>query len=156
LATGAAFGRETNLPWAIYLWGTMRQPTQIYEIVLSILILGLVWVRKPNLNPGSDFLFFVSLISISRLVIETFRGDSTIVLGGLRLAQVLAWLLLALSLLGQEIIGQTGASFISNGNDIGSDNDPSESDDWKYARHAIPTKRTRVINSRKTKTKKRS
>jgi phosphatidylglycerol:prolipoprotein diacylglycerol transferase len=104
LASGTVFGRETDLPWAIYLWGSMRHPTQFYEIAASILIFGLIWMRKPNLKPGSDFLFFVALISTSRLIIETFRGDSTLIWGGLRLAQILSWLVLAISLIGLEFL----------------------------------------------------
>src|SRR5208337_1658517 len=39
LASGAAFGKETNLPWAIDQWGAAPQPTQIYEIIASLLTL---------------------------------------------------------------------------------------------------------------------
>src|SRR5581483_5745717 len=35
LATGAAFGQETTLPWGINLWSATRHPTQIYEIIAS-------------------------------------------------------------------------------------------------------------------------
>jgi prolipoprotein diacylglyceryltransferase len=82
----------------------MRHPTQFYEIAASILIFGLIWRRKPNLKPGCDFLFFVALISSSRLIIEAFRGDSTLIWGGLRLAQILSWLALAISLVGLELL----------------------------------------------------
>ena len=104
LASGAAFGDESNLPWAIDLWGAMRQPTQVYEIVASLLTLLLIWKRKPNSRPGGDFMIFVALTSLGRLVIEAFRGDSTLVLGGFRLAQILAWLALAASILCIEIL----------------------------------------------------
>ncbi len=104
LSSGAAFGEESNLPWATNLWGAMRQPTQVYEIISSSLVLGLIWVRKPNFVPGSDFMSFVALSSLGRLITEAFRGDSTLVLGGLRLAQIIAWLLLAFSLLGIELL----------------------------------------------------
>ena len=102
LASGAAFGKETDLPWAWQLWGANRHPTQVYEIIAALLILGFTWFRKRKLKPGGDFLSFVVLTSGSRLIIEAFRGDSTLVLGGLRVAQVSAWIILALSLLGLE------------------------------------------------------
>jgi prolipoprotein diacylglyceryltransferase len=104
LASGAAFGQESNLPWAIDLWGAIRQPTQVYEIITSLLTLGLIWIRRPNSIPGSDFLYFVALSSLSRLIIEAFRGDSTLVFGGLRLAQILAWLVLGTSFLCFELL----------------------------------------------------
>ena len=104
LASGAAFGQETNLPWAIDLWGAMRHPTQIYEIIASLLTLGLLWFRKADSKPGSDFLLFAALTSVSRLVIEGFRGDSTLILGGFRSAQIIAWLVLAVSLVALELL----------------------------------------------------
>ena len=35
LASGAAFGAETNLPWALELWGASRHPSQIYEALAA-------------------------------------------------------------------------------------------------------------------------
>ena len=98
LASGSAFGKETSLPWAINLWGAMRHPSQIYEILASLLILGLVWFRNADVRPGVYFLTFVALTSAARLFLEAFRGDSTLILGGFRAAQVLAWIVLAISL----------------------------------------------------------
>lgn len=104
LASGEAFGQETNLPWAINLWGAMRHPTQIYEIIASLLTLGLLWFRKANSKPGSDFLLFVALTAASRLIIEAFRGDSTLIFAGLRAAQLAAWIILAFALLALEFL----------------------------------------------------
>lgn len=39
LASGAAFGMETSVPWGIELWGAVRHPTQVYEIGLALAIL---------------------------------------------------------------------------------------------------------------------
>ncbi len=103
LASGAAFGRETNLPWGIDLWGARRHPTQVYEILASLVTLGLLWFRKAESNPGNHFLSFVALTSAGRVVIESFRGDSTLVFGGLRLAQLIAWAVLGASLAGLEL-----------------------------------------------------
>ncbi len=98
LASGNAFGKETTLPWGIELWGATRHPSQAYEIFASILVLGLLWFQKANLRPGVHFLTFAALTSGARLFLEAFRGDSVLVFGGLRLAQILAWVVLALSL----------------------------------------------------------
>jgi phosphatidylglycerol:prolipoprotein diacylglycerol transferase len=104
LASGTAFGRETNLPWGIDLWGAKRHPTQIYEILASLLTLGLLWFRGADSKPGSNFLAFVALTALSRLVIEAFRGDSTLVFGGLRAEQIEAWVVLLISLVGMEFV----------------------------------------------------
>ena len=98
LASGSAFGKETSLPWGIELWGAKRHPSQIYEILAALLILSLLWFRNADSKPGVLFLTFAALTSGARLFLEAFRGDSTLMFGRLRLAQILAWIVLAASL----------------------------------------------------------
>lgn len=95
LAAGTAFGSPTNLPWGIQLWNATRHPTQIYELIVSVLIFGFIWFRKTEFPHGAAFLTFTALTAASRLFLEAFRGDSTLIFGGLRLAQILAWIVLA-------------------------------------------------------------
>ncbi len=97
LAAGTAYGKPTDLPWAINLWNAKRHPTQIYELIASLLTFGLVWFHKPNLRPGLSFLTFTALTSAASLFLEAFRGDSTLVFDGFRLAQMIAWVILAAS-----------------------------------------------------------
>ncbi len=103
LASGAAFGSPTGLPWGIELWGMRRHPTQIYAALAAGLILFALWPsRKAFLSwvPARYFLTFAALTALARLVTEAFRGDSLTLPGGFRLVQVGAWLVLALSLWG--------------------------------------------------------
>jgi phosphatidylglycerol:prolipoprotein diacylglycerol transferase len=95
LAAGTAFGSPTTLPWGIDLWNASRHPTQLYELLASLLIFSLIWFPKPNPTPGFLFLHFAALTAGARLFLEAFRGDSSLVFGGLRLAQILAWAALA-------------------------------------------------------------
>ncbi len=104
LASGAAFGSEAHLPWSIQLWGAERHPTQVYELIAALIVLGIVWLRQPSRVAGRTFLLWLALAAASRLLIEGFRGDSTLVIGGLRLAQIAAWVVLALALLGLELL----------------------------------------------------
>ena len=103
LASGAAFGAPTSLPWGIELWGARRHPSQLYEALAGASILMILWPGrfKPQENaPGRYFLLFIALSAGARLFLEAFRGDSVLLPGGLRLAQVLAWIVLAASLWG--------------------------------------------------------
>jgi phosphatidylglycerol:prolipoprotein diacylglycerol transferase len=102
LASGAAFGKETAVPWAIDQWGALRHPTQIYEIIASILILVLILIQKTTAQPGYEFMLFVAFTAASQLVIEGFRGDSTLILGSFRLEQIAAWLILLAVLIGLD------------------------------------------------------
>lgn len=100
LASGAGYGSETSLPWAIEIAGALRHPSQVYETLAAAGILALILLQAshPALPKGHRFLIFVALTSASILFLEAFRGDSTLLPGGLRANQVFAWLILASSL----------------------------------------------------------
>jgi phosphatidylglycerol---prolipoprotein diacylglyceryl transferase len=98
LAAGSAYGKPTDLPWGIELWNAVRHPTQLYETIASLLILGLLWRMGPNPRRGIFFLTFAALTAFSQLIILAFRGDSTLIFNGLRQEQVIAWVVLAISL----------------------------------------------------------
>ena len=105
LASGQAYGTPSDLPWAIELFGTLRHPTQVYELILALIILAVVWPAHVNplekqiySQPGVRLWLFLSLSAAARIFLEAFRGDSLFILGGLRQAQVIAWLVLALCL----------------------------------------------------------
>lgn len=95
LAAGTAFGMETDAAWGINLWNAIRHPTQIYETAASLLVFGWVWLQKQNPRPGVLFLTYAALTSAAQLFIQAFRGDSALILNGLRQGQILAWLALA-------------------------------------------------------------
>ncbi len=108
LASGDAFGAPTHLPWGIYLWGEVRQPSQVYEILAAGIILWVVWPQGRLSNPpaqialtsGRAFLTFLALSAAARIFLEAFRGDSVLVFDRLRLAQLIAWGVLAVALWG--------------------------------------------------------
>ncbi len=102
LAAGTAFGSQTNVAWGIELWNATRHPTQIYELIASLLIFGILWFRKTDSPPGIHFINFTALTASARLFLEAFRGDSTLIFGGLRLAQTVAWVVLAVVFLVSE------------------------------------------------------
>jgi phosphatidylglycerol---prolipoprotein diacylglyceryl transferase len=104
LAAGTAFGRPTRLPWGMDLWNAIRHPTQIYALIASLLIFAYIWFRKPGSFSGSDFLWFTACSAGSRLLLEAFRGDSTLIFNGIRSAQLIAWVVLAAALIGGEIL----------------------------------------------------
>lgn len=104
LADGSAFGRETSLPWGIELHGAVRHPSQVYEIAAALFILNLIGLRKPFPAAGAQFLAFIAWTAGAHLFLEAFRGDSTLVFGGLRLGQILAWIVLASALFGREML----------------------------------------------------
>jgi phosphatidylglycerol:prolipoprotein diacylglycerol transferase len=103
LASGNFFGLPTDLPWSITLWDAHRHPTQIYEIIFAAIILLIVWqghyIFKFN-KPGTVFLSFIALTAAAHLFIAAFRGDSILVATGIRRDQIIAWVILAITLWG--------------------------------------------------------
>ncbi len=110
LAAGTAFGSPTALPWGIELWNATRHPSQIYELVASLAIFGWLWFGKSDSPNGLPFLNFVALTAGARLFLETFRGDSTLLFGGFRLAQIAAWGILLLVFLASESVRRQSKS----------------------------------------------
>ena len=106
LAAGTAFGSPTELPWGIELWNATRHPTQIYELIASLIIFGLIWFRKTDSRAGSNFLLFAALTAGTRLFLEAFRGDSTLIFGGIRLEQIIAWAVLVVALVASESLSR--------------------------------------------------
>jgi len=80
----------------------VRHPSQVYEIATALFILNLIGLRKPFSAAGVQFLAFLAWTAGARLFLEAFRGDSTLIFGGLRLGQIFAWIVLAAALVGVE------------------------------------------------------
>ncbi len=76
--------------------------TFIYAHRQKLSFWSLLGIHKTASPSGSEFLFFAALMAGTRLFLEAFRGDSTLILGGLRLAQILAWIILTLALFARE------------------------------------------------------
>ena len=106
LAAGTAFGSPTNAAWGIDLWNATRHPTQIYELIASLLIFAWLWFQKTDSPPGIYFLTFTALTTGARLFLEAFRGDSTLIFGEFRLAQIIAWVILGGVLIMSESLRQ--------------------------------------------------
>ena len=101
LSSGKGFGAPTQMPWAIFLWGQWRHPTQIYELIAAGISLGIFWPSRQHFQRAIPGIYGLSLLAVTagwRLFLEAFRADSVTVTGGFRLAQLTAWVILALSL----------------------------------------------------------
>jgi phosphatidylglycerol:prolipoprotein diacylglycerol transferase len=89
LMAGCCYGRPTTVPWSIvftdpfaasYVGTPLNvhlHPTQIYESVAELLILGLLlfFEKRGRAFPGRTIWAYVLLYAVSRFIIEFFRGD---------------------------------------------------------------------------------
>ncbi|MEZ5291832.1 MAG: prolipoprotein diacylglyceryl transferase [Vicinamibacterales bacterium] len=111
LAAGCCYGRPTQVAWAVTFTdpaaalnvGTplnvALHPTQLYESLagLAILVVILMLERRAGSFPGRTFWQFVLLYSVSRFVIEFYRGDDRGMMGMFSTSQVISLVLAPLS-----------------------------------------------------------
>lgn len=99
LLSGDGYGSPLQAPWAIQLWGEYRHPTQIYEMLLAV---GIVFIwRFTSMGtgvPGRSFWRVVGGLAAARIFTEAFHGDSAVLPGGFRAAQVAGLVILGAAL----------------------------------------------------------
>ncbi len=107
---GVAHGYPTILPWGIVYSpespagqmfpGQAIHPTQLYEMILNLIIFGILWkVRKKMKTHGHLFLLYVMLYSIIRVFVEHFRADKLTYLSQISAAQSIGVIGIVLSLI---------------------------------------------------------
>ena len=100
-SAGCCYGRETNLPWAVTFTdpeclarlGVPLHPTQLYSSLNAFLIfLILIIVRRFKRFDGFLISLYVLLYSISRPILELFRGDNRgfLIEGAISTSQLIA------------------------------------------------------------------
>ena len=111
-----AFGAPTDLPWKVFIprgsrpYGLVNyeyfHPTFLYESIWNLGVLGLLlylffWGLKhgDRLKTGTIFLTYWVAYSLGRVWIEGLRTDS-LMIGGLRIAQMVSLTGIALGILG--------------------------------------------------------
>jgi phosphatidylglycerol:prolipoprotein diacylglycerol transferase len=113
LMAGCCYGKPTDVAWAITFTdpaanlnvGTPLNvplhPTQVYESAAGLIIFGLLLLieRRGRSFPGRTFWLFVLLYSISRFVIEFYRGDDRGMVAALSTSQLISIVLAPLSLI---------------------------------------------------------
>lgn len=113
LAAGCCYGRPADLPWAITFTnpvaaanagtplGIPLHPTQLYEAgaELLILVVLLAFEHRGRVFAGRTFWSYLLLYSLSRFVIELYRGDPRgVVFGAVSTSQFISLILAPLSL----------------------------------------------------------
>ncbi len=106
---GCCYGRETSLPWAVVFrnpdslarLNVPLHPTQLYEAAGGLVLFSfLSWVERRKSFDGQVFWLFLFLYSITRFLVEIFRGDPRgfLFTGSLSTSQAIGILLAIFSL----------------------------------------------------------
>lgn len=99
-SAGNLFGKPSDLPWSVYLWGTTRHPLQIYYLIGILLILLNTFKEfKSRSIPGLLFLRSITLLSFLTVFLDFFNGNQQNTLGNINLIQIFAWIILFVSVI---------------------------------------------------------
>lgn len=95
LAEGDYFGTETDLPWAIELWGADRHPTQAYAVIGGVVTL-LVWARWQNelSFAGQGFLLIIAGNTVTWLLVSMLLANPSVLFNEYRREQIAMWIVL--------------------------------------------------------------
>ncbi len=97
LLNGCCYGVPSHVPWAFPVPTVdhlPRHPTQLYAILVSLLIFSIIWlIRKHRPFSGFLFWFYILLYTVGRFIVEGFRVSPIIAFGRLRLTQLFCLLL---------------------------------------------------------------
>ena len=100
------FGRPTSLPWGVRIDPANRpasfasystfQPTFLYESLWNVALVGFLLLveRRLSLRPGRLFVVYLAGYALGRLWIERLRIDFAHIIGGLRVNEWMALLVL--------------------------------------------------------------
>ncbi|MBI2089462.1 MAG: prolipoprotein diacylglyceryl transferase [Deltaproteobacteria bacterium] len=99
LAGDATWGKVTNVPWAmafpnaVFGWvdpltgvpyppGVRVHPTQLYELIQSLIVFGVLWpLRKKGYPDGTIFWLYLILAASMRFAVEFLRANPVVALG---------------------------------------------------------------------------
>ena len=124
LLAGCCYGSATDVAWGITFTNTLAaanvgtpleialHPTQIYEAVAELTVLGILLVgeRRWRLFPGRTFWTYLLLYPTARFMIEFYRGDPRgMVFGTLPTSQFLSALIVPLSIVMLIVLSRRGA-----------------------------------------------
>jgi phosphatidylglycerol:prolipoprotein diacylglycerol transferase len=110
LANGCCYGTPCALPWAITFprnnskvpGGVPLHPTQVYEILVLLIVLAVLWRLSRSRWQGTLLWWFLLLYGIGRPLAEVFRGDRNLhpLWGPLTLSQLICLVMAVLSGIG--------------------------------------------------------
>jgi len=85
-------------------------PTQIYEVLMSAVILLILWKLRPRITtPGALFCAWLVLAGIERFVVEIFRAKDDRLLGAFSVAQLISVLIVLVGVAGYSILTRRAA-----------------------------------------------
>ncbi|MED1518300.1 prolipoprotein diacylglyceryl transferase family protein [Bacillus paranthracis] len=93
-------GVQTTLPWGVKIYESkfIYHPIFVYEIILGLCILGLLWMKNERLGNGKNISVFLIVEGFAHIIISLVSEQNS-VLFGLSMQQILSFCVMSLGIL---------------------------------------------------------
>ncbi|MBE5105221.1 prolipoprotein diacylglyceryl transferase [Bacillus thuringiensis] len=93
-------GVQTTLPWGVKIYESkfLYHPIFIYEIILALCIIGLLWMRNERLGNGKNISVFLIFEGSAHIFISLISEQNSVVMG-LSIQQILSFCVISLGVL---------------------------------------------------------
>ena len=107
IINGEHFAKFTDLPWGVIYTHPLSpasgrpatHPAVGYELLFDVALLAALWPLRNRLRPnGMFFCLYGATYSVGRFFLSFLREESNVYFGGLNEAQIVALIVLALTL----------------------------------------------------------
>lgn len=93
-------GVQTTLPWGVKIYESkfLYHPIFVYEIILALCIIGLLWMKNERLGNGKNISVFLIVEGFAHIIISLISEQNS-VLFGLSIQQIMSFFLISLGIL---------------------------------------------------------
>ena len=93
-------GLQTTLPWGVKVCESnfLYYPLFVYEIILALCIVGLLWMKNERLGNGKNISVFLIIEGFAHIIISLVSEQNS-VLFGLSMQQILSFCVMSLGIL---------------------------------------------------------
>ncbi|ETT79533.1 MULTISPECIES: prolipoprotein diacylglyceryl transferase family protein [Bacillus] len=93
-------GVQTTLPWGMNIYESkfLYHPIFVYEIILALCIMGLLWMKNERLGNGKNISIFLIVEGFAHIIISLVSEQNS-VLFGLSAQQIMSFCIISLGIL---------------------------------------------------------
>ncbi|KMN68033.1 diacylglyceryl transferase [Bacillus cereus] len=93
-------GAQTTLPWGMKIYESklLYHPIFVYEIILALCIMGLLWMKNERLGNGRNISIFLIVEGFAHIIIPLVSEQNS-VLFGLSAQQIMSFCIISLGIL---------------------------------------------------------
>ncbi|MED1509719.1 MULTISPECIES: prolipoprotein diacylglyceryl transferase family protein [Bacillus] len=93
-------GVQTTLPWGVKIYESkfLYHPIFVYEIILALCIMGLLWVKNERLGNGKNISVFLIIEGVAHIIISLISEQNSVLLG-LSIQQIMSFFVISLGIL---------------------------------------------------------